>query len=432
VIYQIFLRAFTPEGTLNAAERHLQKIAKLGIDIIYLCPICLQDDDMRAEYWSERQKKCGLNNPKNPYRIKDYYMIDPEYGTDSDLHSFVSAVHKAGMKIILDLVYFHCGPCPVFIDEHPDFVNRDENGNVIYGEWHFPTLNFKSSGLREYLWENMEYWVKDFEVDGYRCDVAFEVPLDFWEESRERLEKIKPDIILLSEGEKRVDEQLKAFDLNYNFTWTAKLRDVFSGREDASVLQTTWKKMREERPEGTRFIRYIDNHDLASDDGKMRLEKEWGTKAVEAALVFIFTSDGVPFLYNGQEIADDALQSIYGNFPIDWKKAESRNGHERYKFCRELCSLRRRERALTEGNLIWLENGAPDKLISFLRKSGNEEILAVINPTQEKISTWVQVPSDNRSKFKVFFSRKAEEAESTGTDRINLSLDDFGYFSGKH
>lgn len=430
VIYQIFPRAFTKAGTLKEAEKYLPEVAELGADIIYLCPIFLQDDDMREEYWSVRQKNCGLNNPKNPYRIKDYYKLDPEYGTDSDLHSFVRTVHKHGMRILLDMVYFHCGPGAVFIKDHPDFVDRDEKGNLLCGEWHFPTLNFKNQDLREYLWKNMEYWITEFGIDGFRCDVAFEVPLDFWEEGRERLEKIKPDVIMLSEGEKRVDEQLKAFDLNYNFSFTAALRDVFSGKTAASVLREHWVKMKSERPAGTRFIRYIDNHDLACDDGKMRLEEKWGRKITEAALVFIFSADGVPFLYNGQEIADDSYQSIYGNFPIDWKKAETQEGKERFAFCRKLCRMRHDEKTLTDGGLVWVENDKPDKLISFLRKAGDEEILVVINVSGEKIETQLKLECRDSNSFRKLFEEGVSSIDCKD-GVLCLILNGFAYLSLK-
>lgn len=110
VIYQINLRTFTPDGTLRAAERLLPHIAALGADMVYLCPVTLADDDPRPEFWSDRQKQSGLNNPKNIYRVGDYYAVDPEYGTDDDLKSFVRTAHGLGLRVLLDLVYYHCGP----------------------------------------------------------------------------------------------------------------------------------------------------------------------------------------------------------------------------------------------------------------------------------------------------------------------------------
>ena len=192
VIYQIFLRSFTLEGTLKAAEKMLPHLAGLGIDIVYLCPPVVADDDMDKSHWSDRQNKSGFENPKNPYRLKDYYHVDPEYGTDQDLKDFVAAAHKLGMKALLDLVYYHCGPKAVFLDEHPEYVKLNDDGSIKLGRWHFPELNFDNPELREYLWQNMEYFIRDFDFDGFRCDVSSLVPIDFWEEGRRRIENIKP------------------------------------------------------------------------------------------------------------------------------------------------------------------------------------------------------------------------------------------------
>ena len=155
VIYQISLRAFTPEGTLKAARVHLSEIAAMGADIVYLCPICLQDDDPRQEFWSPRQKKYG--NPHNPYRIKDYYAVDPEYGTENDLREFVAEAHRLGMRVMMDIVFYHCGPTAVFINEHPDYVVRNPDGSIALGTYAFPLLNYESQELREYLCRNLEY-----------------------------------------------------------------------------------------------------------------------------------------------------------------------------------------------------------------------------------------------------------------------------------
>ena len=200
MIYQIFLRTFTPEGTLAAAEKLLGHVKSLGCDYIYLCPTFVHDQDDDPKYLSARQKACGLGNPSNPYRMKDFYHTDPEYGTDEDLRRFVESAHALGMKVMFDLVYFHCGPKAVFLDEHPDFIVRGEDGDVLLGEWAFPMLNYDNPELREYMWQNMEYLVREFDADGFRCDVGDRVPIDFWIEGRRRVKAIKSDFIMLIEG----------------------------------------------------------------------------------------------------------------------------------------------------------------------------------------------------------------------------------------
>jgi 1,4-alpha-glucan branching enzyme len=141
VMYQIQPRAFTPEGTLKAATARLPKVAEMGVDIIYMCPVFVSDDDPDLNGWSPRQKKSGMNNPRNPYRMKDYYHVDPEYGRDDDLKELIATAHNLGMRVLLDMVYLHCGPNAVFLKEHPNFVQRDDKGNIVCASWNFPKIN---------------------------------------------------------------------------------------------------------------------------------------------------------------------------------------------------------------------------------------------------------------------------------------------------
>lgn len=380
VMYQIQLRAFTPEGTLRAAQARLPKVAEMGADIIYLCPVFASDDDPDIKGWSPRQKKSGMNNPRNPYRMKDYYRVDPEYGTDDDLKAFIAEAHRLGMRVLLDMVYLHCGPKAVFLDEHPNFVKRDEAGDIVTAAWGFPAINFAHPELREYLWKNMEYWVREFGADGFRCDVSDGVPLDFWETARARLDTIRPDLCLLAEGRRRED-QLKAFDLNYSweFKW-----------DNAASVRKQWEKMRDERPRGgARFIRFIDNHDIANDAYDNRVEKAWGTRRVNATLVALFTLDGVPMIYNGQEVADTARHSIFGRLPIDWANGDTPTGQARLALCEKLCATRRAERTLTHGDVVWIDNDQPDSVLSYLRRVPGEESLCVVNLSD--LSTQVRI-----------------------------------------
>ena len=236
IMYQINPRAFTKEGTLPAATAKLEHLAKLGVTIVYICPIFVACDDMNQEGWSPRQKRSGMNNPRNPYRMKDYYNVDPEYGTNDDLKAFIKKAHELNMRVMLDMVYLHCGPSAVFLEKHPEFVKRDAEGKIIAGEsWPFPRLRFDVPELREYLWKNMEYLVQEFDADGFRTDVADAVPLDFWVEARRRLEKIRPDIGMLAEGTKPAN-QVEAYDMNFGFHIYPMIRDAMDGKQPASEL----------------------------------------------------------------------------------------------------------------------------------------------------------------------------------------------------
>jgi cyclomaltodextrinase / maltogenic alpha-amylase / neopullulanase len=420
IMYQIQPRAFTPDGTLKAATARLPELAELGFDILYLCPVFVADNDPDLQGWSPRQKKSGMNNPRNPYRIKDYYHVDPEYGTDDDLKAFIARAHKLGMRVLLDMVYLHCGPNAVFLADHPDFVKRDAEGKVVVAGWGFPAVNFANQQLREYLWQNLEYWVREFGADGFRCDVSDGIPLDFWETARERLDRIRPEIGLLAEGTRRED-QLKAFDLDYGwgFQW-----------DNAAGVKRQWQTMRDQRPRGgARFLRFIDNHDIANDAYDNRIEKAWGARRVEATLVALFTLDGVPMIYNGQEVADTARHSIFGRMPIDWANAETPAGRTRLAFCKQLCTMRRTQRALTHGAVVWLDNDQPDAVLSFLRRASDQEILSVVNLSDRARDVRIAVPEPASWPHDTLIGGGARAGSDDGGLRV--SLDGFGYLVAK-
>lgn len=390
VIYQVHLPIFTQGGTLESARRMLPHIASLGVDIVYLCPVVEADDDMDMRFWSKRQKASKTGNPKNPYRIKNYFKIDPQYGEDKDLKSFVDTAHKLGLKVLLDLVYYHCGPTATFIKEHPDFVVRDENGNVKNGRWNFPELNFKSKGLREHLWKNMEYFIREFDVDGYRTDVEPSVPADFWAEGYKRIKKIKPDVIMVAEGE-RADAQVDAYDLNYSFKWQNTIAAVFDGKKPASALPSLWQEQHDHFVSGARVMRALDNHDTASDSYDARYEKRWGHKGFDAVLVLNFTMDGVPMIYNGNEISDTSnlcmfSNRFHGKYAIDWSNALTDYGKERLDFIKKLCSIRHNNPALYSGQTTWLKNDNPDNILTFTRNCQKQNIFVAINVSKKDAS----------------------------------------------
>ena len=418
VIYQIWLRSFTPEGTLRAATKRLPQVAELGANIIYLCPVCLQDADMRQEFWSKRQKASGTNNPRNPYRIKDYNRVDPEYGSEADLRAFVSAAHKLGMRVLMDLVYFHCGPTSPLI-KHPEYFKRDASGKISTGQWNFPVLDFNNLQLREHLWANMEHWVKNFDMDGFRCDVADAVPLDFWEEARTRIEPIRPDLVILAEGQRKED-QIKAFDLNYGFSWMNATHAVFQRGAPASSLRVLWQRMRDERPQGARIMRYTENHDIVND--MTRAEVVCGERGAAAMAVINFTLDGVPLLYNGQEIGDTSPQSIFARWPVGWQAACLPKSKAKLAFHQRLCQMRRNEVVLASGEVVWIDNDQPDSVISCLRREGEKEIVTIASLSNRKVKVQVELPG----KFTPVMSDGAK-VKSTGPKQL-FELDPFGYF----
>ena len=154
-VYQINPRTFSREGTIKAVTDELPRLKELGFRIMYLCPVFEEDNSEDRSFWSARQKKSETDNPKNPYRMNNYFKIDSEYGTEDDLREFIEEAHRLGMRVLLDLVYLHIGPNAPILKRHPEFARQDADGNTVCTDWNFPYLDYNSDGLREYLWCNM-------------------------------------------------------------------------------------------------------------------------------------------------------------------------------------------------------------------------------------------------------------------------------------
>ena len=403
VMYQIQPRSFTPEGTLKAAEKKLAYLKDLGVTIAYIVPVMKMDESMDRRFWSPRQIRSGFENPKNQYRIADYFHVDPEYGTDEDLKDFCATAHKLGLKVVFDLVYLHCGPTAPFLKEHPEFTWWNADGTVKRGPWTFPKLNFTEPKLREYLIGNIKYLVSEYGADGFRCDVGDGIPLDFWCDAHDMLDKLAGgDGVFLCEGF-TVCDQYKGFDADYGW---------FPGL-DAKYVRSAWADREAKCPVGSRFVNHYENHDLATDL-RPRRESAWGHDAIDQVLVWMFAIDGVPMLFCGNEMADaDEKHSMFGKTPMDWTQLEREPGKSRHAFVKRLAEMRRAHRAFTEVNgaegLSWLDTTAKDSVTAFVRRGGGETVIVVQN--------WTAKAATCEVSFKVAPPKLASYLAADMTDR---------------
>ena len=397
-IYQLALRTFTPEGTLKAAARLLPHIAGCGFTHIQLTPVTEAEEIADRAHWSVRQAASGMNNPRNPYILKDYYRIDPEYGDEADLRSFIREAHALGLKVLLDLVYYHCGRHATLVTEHPDWMIRDENGEVKIGRWNTPSPDYTVPELREYMWENMEHFIREFDCDGYRCDVGDMVPYAFWEEGIRRCRALKPDIFMVNEG--REAAWLKVFDCDYFYEGCFDLIKVPKAEMTAADWQALWQECRDRVGEGGRVLRFLDNHDVCSDSFEDRYEKVVGNEAMEALHVLNFTLDGVPFVFNGNELADELKHSMFSNRfcgrddTLQWENALCPNGQRRMAVVRALNDLRARVPGMNGGELTWVGHDSPDAVLAFLRPGGDADILVAVNLRDEPVSVRLDLKAD--------------------------------------
>lgn len=404
-IYQINPRTFSPEGTIAAVTKELPNLKALGFHIMYLCPIFEEDDSEDRAFWSNRQKKSETQNPKNPYRMNNYFSIDSEYGTTEDLRTFIDEAHKLGMHVLLDLVYMHIGPSAPILKRHPEFAKQDAQGNIQYTSYHFPDLDFTCPGLREYLWSNMVYYIGELDADGFRCDGGDAVPLDFWVEGRRRIQTIKPDAVLINEGA-NWKCLLNAFDSCYFFTWHEKLYSAFGGTGSPYNKDSTkgLAEMREidetvhqSLPAGGLLLRDIDNHDTVTD-WPQRAEVVAGHDGMELIEVINYLIDGIPMVYCGNELADSSKLSMFANrFHMGQFEATDRSiAREAYSLRRQeiiqkLNRLKRENDVLRYGKTCWLDNSDPDHVITFQRISQEHTITLIGNVTNVPLTVSLDI-----------------------------------------
>lgn len=423
-VYQINPRTFSADGTIRAVTNELPRLKELGFRVMYLCPIFEEDDSEDREFWSTRQKKSETNNPKNPYRMNNYFKIDSEYGTEDDLREFIEEAHRLGMKVLLDLVYLHIGPNAPILKRHPEFAKQDRDGNIICTEWNFPYLDYTSDGLREYLMCNMIYYLGEMDADGFRCDVGDGVPTDFWVEARRRMKAVKPDSVLINEGS-NWNNLLKGFDSSYCFDWHVNLYKAFSGEISAAECRAFLEKLVDEIPSGAKLIFDIDNHDTVTDWPK-RTEKVAGHNGMEQIEVINYLLDGIPMVYCGNELADEAVHSLFANrFHMGRFEITDRRGLEtldyslrRQEIMKKLNALKLESDILCYGSTVWIDNSAPEKVLSFSREYNGKKITFIGNISREKAASGFNAEFGG----KVLFSNGAEKM-SSGT----VELEPRGY-----
>jgi cyclomaltodextrinase len=362
VIYEIYPRAFSQQGNFNGITARLDDLKALGVTILWLMPI----------HPIGQEKKKGTIG--SPYAVRDYYGINPDYGTKEDFKKLIAEAHQRGMKVIIDIVANHTSWDSVLM-KHPEFYKRDAKGNITYPyDWFdIAALDYKSQELRRYMTDMLKYWVRDFDLDGFRCDVAGEVPTDFWENARTELEGIKPDIVMLAEAHKP-ELLVKAFDLDYSWPLHHAMTNALQGRGRASEIRDAWEGEVKEWPRNSLHTRFSDNHD------ERRAIARFGEPAALAASAMMFTLDGVPLLYNGMEVGDtteSGAPALFEKLPVFWPIAERRPEFPR--FYKQIMALRRSSNALRRGALDWLHNSDESRVVTYLRRTTDEEVLVAIN-----------------------------------------------------
>lgn len=392
-IYEVNIRQYTEEGTFRAFREHLPRLKKLGVDILWLMPV---------HPIGEKNRKGKLGSY---YSVKDYKGINPEFGDKEDFRKLVKEVHKQDMYIILDWVANHTAWDHSWVKEHPEWYTKDSAGNMVSPhDWSdVVDLNYDKQGVRSAMRDAMTYWVEDFNIDGYRCDVAGMVPTDFWENTVNELETIKP-VFMLAEDESEVELLDNAFDMHYGWEFHHLMNQIAQGEANAEVLNEYFAKTDSLLDDDDIKMNFLTNHDENSWNGT--IEERLG-EAHKAMAVLSYTVPGMPLIYTGQEIGLDKRLEFFRKDPVQWKNDPLED------FYAELNTLKEENEALWApdygGEFEILETNHPEKAFAYTRKKDGNEVSVVLNLTGNPLD----IKTDITGKYTNYFSGKKITTDGT-------------------
>lgn len=401
-IYEVNIRQYTPEGTFKAFESHLPRLKAMGVDIIWLMPI----------------HPIGVKNRKGTlgsyYSVKDYLAVNPEFGTMDDFKSLIKKIHASGMHVIIDWVANHSAWDNKLVTEHPEWYSKNNEGNFQPTPWYdwddIIDFDYEQPELRKYMTEALKFWVSETDIDGYRCDVAGFIPVDFWDNVRVELEAIKP-VFMLAEWEDR-DMLKNAFDMTYAWTLWNKLREIAKeGKPVGGLIEYMAHDVSTFPRDGYKMT-FTDNHDKNSWEGNQY--SNFGP-ALETCIVFAATVNGMPLVYSGQEAGLDRSLRFFDKDTIIWKN------HRNEQLYTQLFDLKHKNQALWNGKhggqMVRVYNDSQDKIISFYREMNGNKVLPIFNFSNETVNVTLDTKFAADT-YTELFSKKTYKLQ--GNDPIEL------------
>lgn len=367
VIYEVFVRNFSAEGNLRGVEAQIPRLKELGVDVVWLMPIYAPGETDRWGTFA------------SPYAVRDYKKIDPFYGTDDDFRSLVDAIHAQGMEIWLDWVANHTSTDHAWVSQHPEYYGGNpyhpHGWNDVY------QLDYSNQELRRAMIDALQYWVREFDIDGYRCDYAEGVPRDFWSQARSAVNSIK-DIAWLAESGGTGDAALlvkETFDYNYAWGYNDRLLEFGTGNMVSMLADESYKLHYPSDADcyrGKSRMVYLSNHDVVQDKNGTE-DRHFGAN-LEAMTVLQFTIYGMPLIYNGQEVRySSGAVSLAEKTPIDWNSDAGMTS-----LIKKLTYLKHTEPALRTGSQTGdLINHSADNRSVYVyeRRNGDHSVVVMLN-----------------------------------------------------
>lgn len=407
VLYEVNIRQYTPEGTFNAFSAHLPRLKELGVDILWLMPI----------------NPIGVKNRKEPlgsyYSVKDYKDVNPEFGTIEDFKKMISKAHGLGFHVIMDWVPNHSSWDNKLTEEHPGWYMKDSTGSFIPPigfDWtDVIQFDWSNKELHDYMIEALKFWV-NLGVDGFRVDHPHITPYEFWERARMELEKIRP-VFMLAENEEQTDFMKKGFDMSYAWELHHLMNRVAQGKDSVKALGKYYRKEWSVFPDNVYRMVFLDNHDENSWNGT--ITSRMGDAQIPFA-VFMFTTKGVPLLYNGQEACLNESIKFFVRDTIRWDTCKLTG------FYKDLIKMKKANRALwngeSGGKMDTIPTNKSCKVFAYYREKGDNRVVVFLNLRKKE----VKVKPDLQS-------LKGEYTEYFTGDKIalpftdSLKLEPYGY-----
>ncbi|QJX45683.1 DUF3459 domain-containing protein [Hymenobacter taeanensis] len=400
-IYEVNIRQYTPEGTFRAFEEHLPRLAAMGITIVWLMPI---------HPIGQVNRKGTLGSQ---YAVQDYYGVNPEFGTLDDLRHLVQTAHALGLYVLLDWVANHTSWDNPLAEQHPEWFTKDALGQFVppVADWHdVIDLDYNQPALRRYMTDALLYWVREADIDGYRCDVAGLVPTDFWDAARQELDQLKPVFMLaewdelypsggLTWAEFNSDTKLleRAFDMTFGLRLHYLLDHIAEGKQPLHDIDVYLAAERAKYPPSVYLMHFTSNHDVNSWDGT---EYERLGSNVLPFAVLTCLLPGMPLVYSGQEAALNKRLEFFDKDTIDWR------GYPLQDFYTRLLQLKKRHPALHNGQLesrFQRLPSAPD-VYAFIRHHGAAAVLVAVNISAEPQT--LELPAEAAGNYLDVFSEE--------------------------
>ncbi len=406
VIYEVNIRQYTEEGTFKAFEPQMERLAEMGVDILWFMPI---------HPIGEKNRKGTLGSY---YSVRDYKAVNPEFGTFEDFKTIVKKAHELGMLVLIDWVANHTAWDNEWLIKNPEWYQKDSLGKIIAPfDWvDVAQLDYSKKEMRKAMIDALEFWVREADIDGYRCDVAGMIPVDFWEDARSHLNAIKP-VFMLAEDENEVNLLDKAFDMNYSWELHHIMNAISKGKKNANDLNHYFQKADTVFPHTAYRMNFITNHDENSWNGTI---EERMAEAAEMWAVFSYVAPGMPLIYSGQEAGSNKRLEFFEKDLIKWSDIK----HE--AFYKNLGNLKKKNEALQAGiyggSIRRISGNPEEKVFAFVREKETNTVVCIFNMQANDAEITLNT-KDVSGNYTDYFTGKKQELG----DKYELSMKGWSY-----